>query len=32
MKVRKHSGEMANYSRKKLTHSLLKSGIAENEV
>lgn len=32
MKVRKHSGEIADFSTKKLRQSLLKSGAAENDV
>ena len=32
MKVRKHSGAIANFSRKKLKHSLLKSGASPAEV
>lgn len=32
MKVRKHSGAIANFSRKKLKHSLLKSGASAAEV
>lgn len=32
MKVRKHSGEIADFSRKKLKHSLLKSGASEKDI
>lgn len=32
MKVRKHSGEIADFSSRKLRHSLLKSGASEKDV